>query len=114
MLARALLLSLPLLLGAFAPAHTQDGILPPLEPEDGLDASFARAAVLRHEILPLDQILDVLRKDHKGEIIEIQLEFEEGILAYEFDLISPDGRVYEVEIEAATGRIIEIEDEDDD
>lgn len=84
--------------------------LPPLVAEDGLDAGFARAAVLRGDILPLDRILHILRARFEGEIIEIQLELEEGLLTYEFDLISPDGRVYEVEIDAATGTIMEFED----
>lgn len=88
--------------------------LPPVETEDGLDAGFARAAVLRGEILPLDRILDILRAEFEGEIIEIQLELEDGVLTYEFDLISPDGLLYEVEIDAATGRVLDVEFEDDE
>ncbi|MGP9804112.1 PepSY domain-containing protein [Paracoccus sp. NSM] len=83
--------------------------LPPLQTEDGLDAAFARAAVRDGRILPLEQILDILRDTAEGEIIEIQLELEEGLLVYEFDLIGPDGHVFEVEIDAATGRVLEIE-----
>lgn len=101
-----------LLVLSLHPAAAQD--LPPIEPEDGLDAEFARAAVLRGEILPLDRILDILRAEDDGEIIEIQLELEDGALTYEFDLISPQGRVYEVEIDAATGRIMEYEDGEGD
>lgn len=104
---RRLLLSL-LFSAALHPVAAQD--LPPLETEDGLDAGFARAAVLRGEILPLGRILDILRAEFEGEIIEIQLELEDGVLTYEFDLISPEGRVYEVEIEAGSGRIVEFED----
>lgn len=86
--------------------------LPPLQPEDGLDAVFARAAVLRGEILPLDRILDILRADFDGEVVEIQLELEEGVLVYEFDILAPDVRLFEVEIDAATGQVVEVEDED--
>lgn len=88
--------------------------LPSIEIEDGLDAGEARAAVLRGEILSLDRILELLRKDFPGEIVELQLELEDGILIYEFDILSPDGRLNEIEIEAATGRIFEVEEEDDD
>lgn len=102
-----------LLLVNAAPARSQ-GALPPLEAEDGLDAGFARAAVLEGRILPLGQILGVLRRNFKGEVIEIQLELEDGLLVYEFDIVSPDGRVFEVEIDARTGTIVEIEDEEDD
>jgi len=91
--------------------------MPALQTEDGLDAAFARAAVRDGRILPLTRILDILRDAAAGEIIEIQLELEEGRLVYEFDLIGPDGHVFEVEIDAATGAVLEIEDgagEDDD
>ena len=92
--------------------------MPVLQTEDGLDAAFARAAVRDGRILPLAQILDILRGAAEGEIIEIQLELEDGLLVYEFDLIGPDGHVFEVEIDAATGTVLEVEDgagdEDDD
>ncbi|MBD9527755.1 MULTISPECIES: PepSY domain-containing protein [Paracoccus] len=104
--------ALALLAPAVAPMAQQ--ALPQLEPEDGLDAGFARGAVLRGEILPLDQILKILRAEFDGQIVEIQLELEEGILTYEFDILSPDGRLFEVEIDAASGKILEVEDEDDD
>lgn len=89
-------------------------VLPPLEMEDGLDADFARAAVLRGEILPLERILTVLRSAVEGQIVEIQLEIEDGVLVYEFDLIAPDGHIFEVEIGAATGKILSIGPDDDD
>lgn len=100
-------------LAPLAAPHAQTP-LPQLEPEDGLDAGFARGAVLRGEILPLGQILDVLRAEFDGQIVEIQLELEEGILTYEFDILSPEGRLFEVEIDAASGKILEVEDEDED
>ncbi|MFV0408263.1 MAG: PepSY domain-containing protein [Paracoccus sp. (in: a-proteobacteria)] len=114
MFARALALTFLLVPAIGNPLHAQGAALPPVESEDGLDAAFARAAVLDGRILPLDRILDILRADFEGEIIEIQLEYEEDELAYEFDLVSPDGRVFEVEIDARTGVIIEVEDEEDD
>ena len=106
------LLLLFLIFAALHPAAAQD--LPALKTEDGMDAGFARSALLRGEILPLGRILDILRGEFKGEIIEIQLELEDGVLTYEFDLISLDGRVYEVEIEARTGKIVDIENGEGD
>lgn len=114
MFARTLLVTFLLFHAIAFQTQAQDAGLPPIETEDGLDAAFARAAVLDGRILPLDRILDILRADFKGEIIEIQLEYEDGELAYEFDLVSPEGRVFEVEIDARTGAIIEVEDEEDD
>ncbi|MTH79792.1 PepSY domain-containing protein [Paracoccus aestuariivivens] len=108
-----LFLTALLWLGPAVAPHAQSP-LPPLEAEDGLDAGFARGAVLRGEILPLDQILDIVRAEFDGQIVEIQLELEEGVLTYEFDILSPEGRLFEVEIDAASGKILEVEDEDEE
>lgn len=109
------LLCLALAVALPRPGPAQDAAsIPPVEFEDGLDAGFARAAVLRGEILPLDQVLDVLRAHVTGELIEMQPEIEDGVLIYEFDLISPDGRLFEVEIDAATGRLLQLEEDEDD
>lgn len=90
------------------------GFLPEVHFDEDLDAGMARAAMLRGEILPLDRILDLVRAAFPGEIIEIELEIEDGSLVYEFDILSPEGRLFEVEIEAATGKVLEIEEGDDD
>jgi uncharacterized membrane protein YkoI len=96
------------------PAASQAELLPQMGFDDGLDAGAARAAMLRGEILSLDKILAVLRQNFPGEIIEIELELEDGVFVYEFDILAPDGRLFEVEIAAATGKIVEIEEGDDD
>ncbi len=96
------------------PAGAGAEVLPQIGFDDGLDAGAARAAMLRGEILPLDRILAILRRNFPGEIIEIELELDDGALVYEFDILGPDGRLFEVEIAAATGEIIEIEEGDTD
>ena len=88
--------------------------LPPVETEDGLDAGAARAAVLNGEILSLQAILEIVRREFSGDIVEIQLELEDGAPAYEFDILSPDGRLFEIEIDAATGKVLELEEGSDD
>jgi len=74
-------------------------------------ARFAREA---GEVLPLSDILAAARAARPGRIIELDLEREDGRWIYELELISPDGRLYEMEIDAATGEILEIEREEDD
>ncbi|NPD16824.1 PepSY domain-containing protein [Xinfangfangia sp. D13-10-4-6] len=110
----SVLLWLPLGTPALAETPRAPGFLPQIGFDDGLDAGVARAAMLRGEILPLDRILAQLRAAFPGEIIEIQLELEDGSFVYEFDILSPDGRLFEVELDAATGQVIEIEEGDDD
>ena len=64
--------------------------------------------------LPEEQIIAIALAEVPGEVTEVELENEDGILAYEVELIAADGSEMEVMINAETGEIIEIEAEDDD
>ena len=78
------------------------------------DFELAQEAVERGEILPLAQILRQLDAEHPGTVVEVELEYAEGIRVYEVELITRDGRLIEVDMDAATGRILKVEEEDDD
>lgn len=77
------------------------------------DYEMARDAVSRGEFLPLEEILAIVSRDHPGQIIEIELEFEDGVWEYEVELVTPDGRLIEIDLDAATGEILEYEEDDD-
>lgn len=47
-----------------------------------------------------------------GQVLKVELDYENGILVYEIYIRTPNG-VYEVEIDANTGQLIEIELEHD-
>ncbi|MFV0303194.1 MAG: PepSY domain-containing protein [Paracoccus sp. (in: a-proteobacteria)] len=86
------------------------------EDEDDIpaDHDFARAAVARGEFLPLEAILDIVGKAHPGQVVEIELELDDGIWEYEIEIVTPGGRLIEVDLAATDGRILEVEDEDGD
>lgn len=89
--------------------------LPPgVDLEEGLDADAVLQAVQRAEILPLDKVLQVLRKEREGEIVEIELDLDDGRVIYDFDVLSSGGRLYAVAVDAVTGRILEVEFEGED
>ena len=47
-----------------------------------------------------------------GEIIETETSIEaDGSISYEFDIKGTDGKEWEVEVDAVTGKIVEIEQE---
>lgn len=77
------------------------------------DYERAREAVELGEILPLADILDLVESRHGGRMIEVEFEVEEDGYYYELELIQPDGRVFEVKIDAATGETLAYEVEDD-
>lgn len=80
---------------------------------DDEDQDRARRALEAGEILPLSDILEVAQTARAGRVIEIELGREDGQWLYELELVSPDGQLFEIEIDAATGVILEIEREDD-
>lgn len=77
------------------------------------DFELAQDAVARGEILPLARILRLLEQEHPGTVVEVELEYSHGIRVYEVELITPDGRLIEVDIDATTGQILDVEEEDD-
>lgn len=48
-----------------------------------------------------------------GQIIHVDLDMENGILVYEVYILTAENRVYEVEINAKTGRILKVEQENE-
>lgn len=76
------------------------------------DHDEARAAVEAREALPLTRILEIARRAVPGEIVEVELEREHGQLIYEVEVLTRTGRVRKVEIDARSGRVLDVEDED--
>lgn len=72
----------------------------------------ARDGVSRGDLVPLDRLLDQARRDHPGEVLEVELDDGE----YEIEILRVDGRVVELTFDARTGRLLESEfdDQDDD
>jgi CheY-like chemotaxis protein len=67
------------------------------------DHDRARRALEAGEILPLADILAAAEAARPGRVIELELERDDGRWVYELELVSPEGLLYEMEIDAATG-----------
>lgn len=80
---------------------------------DDDDHDRAREALARGEILPLSRILLVVEREVGGRIIEIDLDRDDGRYVYEVEAVSPDGRMVELSIDAATGAVLDRDYEDD-
>lgn len=81
--------------------------------DDAHDQELARQALLEGRILPLAEITEKVKPELPGTIIAVELEVEDsGLIVYEFDVIDPDGKLKQVEVDAATGQILEVEDDD--
>lgn len=49
-----------------------------------------------------------------GQIVHVDMELEHGVLVYEVFILTADNRLYEVEVLAKSGRILKVEEEDDE
>ena len=55
------------------------------------DHDRARAAVLAGEVLPLQTLLERLQRSRPGQVLELELEREDGRWVYEIRLLQFDG-----------------------
>lgn len=78
------------------------------------DVSRAREALERGEVLPLADILALVQGELDARVIEVEFEEDAGDYVYEFELITPDGRLLEATADAVTGRILAIGPDDDE
>lgn len=116
---RAFIALLVLVLAAgLAWAWLREAPAAPAPPEpvrtDGIEAlperdhERVRAAVARGEMVPLSLILaDALRR-YPGTVLEVELEGHE----YEVEILGADGVIMELEYDARTGALLEIEVDD--
>jgi uncharacterized membrane protein YkoI len=73
------------------------------------DHDDAQEALRRAEVLPLAEVLALIEARFDARLIEVEFEREKGQYIYEFKLITADGRIIEVEVDAATGRVLKVE-----
>ena len=72
----------------------------------------ARRLLDSGEILPLEVILNNVRQTFPGKIIDVELEREDGRIAYEVEILDTDGVVTEVYINARTGKVLSVKEDD--
>jgi uncharacterized membrane protein YkoI len=73
---------------------------------DDDDHERARRAVEAGRILPLVRLLAEIERRFVGQVVETELDDDDERWTYEFKLLPPSGRMYKVELDAATGAVI--------
>lgn len=68
---------------------------------------------LQDEVAPLKGLLAVVEKDYQGRVLEVEMEKEvvdgEIIWVYEVKLLTRKGKVYELEYDAVTLKLLKTE-----
>lgn len=103
-----LLLGLPLMPG---PARADDERSHAAGDDDLPSHDDLSRLVQEGRIYPLAILKAKVLAKMPGELIDVRVERDDGVIIYEFRILRDSGRVTEVEVEAASGRIVEIENE---
>ncbi|TBU73630.1 peptidase [Pseudomonas daroniae] len=78
-----------------------------------LDQDEARDLRLSGVILPLDQLMRAALERYPGAtLLEAELEEEDDVFVYEVELLTQEGVVRELELDAHDGRILKDEVDD--
>lgn len=83
---------------------------------------MARRAVLAGEVAPLSELLSIVEKDYKGDIVKIELEAEDArkwggskkrkIFIYEIKVLTLDGNLVKLKYDAKTLKLLATNDYD--
>ena len=64
--------------------------------------------------ISVQQAQQIALRGVPGQVVHVDLDMENGNLIYEVYILTPQNRMYQVEIHAKTGRILKVEQEHDD
>lgn len=70
-----------------------------------------RAALVSKATIPIEDAIQVAREQFEVTVIEAELEEEDGKTVWEIELVTKDGKIMEVHVDAITGEVLEIEEE---
>ncbi len=98
-IAPALLLPLLLVLAPAAPVHAQES--------DSRQQDAVRQAVRQGRLVPLQQVVADAVHRYPGKLVEVELD--DG--KYEIEILGANGVVMELDYDAASGRLLKMEED---
>ena len=61
--------------------------------------------------ITLEQAKDVALSNVQGEVLKIQLEYENGFLVYDVEVVKPDKSIAAVKVDAGDGQVLRIDED---
>ncbi len=77
-----------------------------------LDQDEVLERVRAGEIRPLAELMALNPERFKGQLLDVEVEYEDGVLIYEIEILDADGVVREFELDPVTGAVLKEEVED--
>ena len=62
--------------------------------------------------MPLGQVLERIAPAYPGQVLEVELEREDGRWVYELKLLAADGRLLRLELDARTAEVLRVRQRD--
>lgn len=70
------------------------------------DHDRARQALKTGEVMPLATILERVARERPGQVMEVELERDDGAWVYELRVLEPGGGLVKLKVDARTGAIL--------
>ena len=102
-------LLLSLLLAAAGGRAADDGDRGDRGDDHDHDHDRARRAVAAGEMLPLHAIIERIGRTWPGEVMEVELDRDDGEWVYEIKVLRHDGALVELEIDARNGEVTDVD-----
>lgn len=80
--------------------------------DDDDDHNLARRLVSEGKIRELAVITEKVATEVPGKVLSVEFENDDGVYKYELKILRPEGKVQEIEVDAVSGVILKIEDDD--
>lgn len=71
------------------------------------DHERARQAVQDGQVLPLRTVLERLEREQPGQVLEVELEQDDGVWIYEVKLLRTGGQLVKLKLDARTAALLE-------
>lgn len=76
------------------------------------DADRARSGAQSGRLLPLTRILEIVAMRYPGDVLAVELDDDDDSPDYEIRVLQRDGRILEIEIDAGSGRFLDVDEDD--
>lgn len=70
------------------------------------DQDRAHQALKAGEVMPLATILERVARERPGQVLEVELERDDGAWVYELRVLEPGGGLIKLKVDARTGEIL--------
>lgn len=81
-------------------------IVPAVLADGEHDHDRARAALRAGEVLPLSTILERVAREQPGQVLEVELERDDGRWIYELKLLQGEGKLVKLKVDARDGAVL--------